>query len=231
MNSCSLDLSLIAANAVVLSSTLNTSQLLGLVRTGPLKLITFDGDVTLYDDGTNLDHSNPVIPRVMRLLQNGVHVGIVTAAGYTDAANYHARLYGLLEAVKSAVQNDELTDPRLVVLGGESQYLFDFAPESPHCLQRVPSETWMLDSMLAWTDESVQTLLDVAEEALRECITTLNLAAMILRKERAVGIIPACSEAGSSRLAREQLEETVLITQQRIEMFGPKIPFCAFNGK
>ena len=154
----------------------------------------------------------------------------MTAAGYTDAANYYSRLHGLLDAVKDGVQAKTLTDPRLVVLGGESQYLFDFVPQLPHCLVRFDRDLWMLDEMLAWTEDGIQSLLDVAEEGLRECISTLGLAARILRKERAVGIIPTDTSPGAPRLDREQLEETVLITQQKIEMFGPKIPFCAFNG-
>ena len=204
---------------------------MGLVRKGPLKLITFDGDVTLYPDGRNLDADNPVISRILDLLLRGVAIGIVTAAGYTEAANYYHRLHGLLDRVHLAVHEKKLTSPRLVVLGGESQYLFDFAPSSPHCLKRIPSEQWMLDEMLAWGEESITALLDVAEDALRECIATLGLAARVMRKERAVGIIPECTIPGAPKLAREQLEETVLITQQRIEMFGPKIPFCAFNGE
>ena len=207
---------------------------MGLVRNGPLELITFDGDVTLYDDGRNLDQANPVIRRILNFLLRGIAIGIVTAAGYTEAANYHNRLHGLLDAVKAGVAEGELSHPRLVVLGGESQYLFDFDASSPHCLRCIPSERWMLDEMLAWSNASIVSLLDVAEAALRECVATLSIPARVVRKDRAVGITPEAAEGGSGepqRLPREQLEETVLITKQRIEMLGPKIPFCAFNGE
>ena len=204
---------------------------MGLVRKGPLELVTFDGDVTLYPDGENLGPDSPIISRILRLLSRGVNIGIVTAAGYTEASSYHARLYGLLEAVKAGTESKKLSRPRLVVVGGESQYLFDFSSASPHCLRRVPRTDWMPNVMLSWTEVGIKCVLDIAEEALTECIETLGLAARIVRKERAVGIVPTATGPGAAKLAREQLEETVLITQQRIEMLGPKIPFCAFNGK
>jgi len=44
---------------------LNTSQILALTTTGSLELATFDGDVTLYDDGKSLEPTNDVIPRIL----------------------------------------------------------------------------------------------------------------------------------------------------------------------
>ncbi len=208
---------------------LNTAQAMGLVRERRIRLVTFDGDVTLYDDGESLLGSNSVIPRILRLLKSGTKVGIVTAAGYTDASKYYERLHGLLDAVASAVHHGNLIDPELIVLGGESNYLFEFDIRCPHRLQYIPRDQWMLDEMKLWTEEDVTVLLDVAEGALRECIANMHLQADILRKERAVGIIPT---AGGRRFAREQLEETVLVTQQVLEMsaVGKRLPFCAFNG-
>ena len=45
---------------------LNTAQVKGLAAAGPLDLATFDGDVTLYDDGKSLEPDNPVITRIDR---------------------------------------------------------------------------------------------------------------------------------------------------------------------
>lgn len=211
--------------------TMNSAQVMSLVADGPIELITFDGDVTLYDDGQTLDPENPVIQRILELLAGNVKIGIVTAAGYTQASKYYERLYGLLEAVKTAVFTDRLSDPTLIILGGESNYLFHFDAASEHCLQYIPRSQWMLDEMADWTDDNVKALLDVAEVALRECISNLGLSAEILRKERAVGIIPS-NEPNARKFTREQLEETVLITQQTVELSaaGKTIPFCAFNG-
>ena len=206
--------------------TLNSAQIMSLVRQGPLELVTFDGDVTLYNDGDSLDYNNPVITNILRLLKRGVKVAIVTAAGYTEASKYHARLYGLLDSMKQQIRSDSLHDPKLVVMGGESNYLFDYGYGG---LQYVQREKWMLDAMRQWTEEDITALLDVAERALRECVENLGLSAEIVRKERAVGIVPS----GANKFTREQLEETVLVTQQVVEMSpaGKRIPFCAFNGK
>ncbi|MCJ1347483.1 IMP 5'-nucleotidase [Peltigera leucophlebia] len=211
--------------------TLNSAQVMSLVRDGPLQLVTFDGDVTLYDDGQSLTEDNPVIPRILTLLSQGIRVGIVTAAGYSQASKYYFRLYGLLEAIKSAAERNEINVPSLIVLGGESNYLFTFDTTSKYLLTYVPRTDWMLEEMKAWTEPNVSALLDVAEAALRECITNMQLPAEILRKERAVGIIPK-SGTDARKFTREQLEETVLVTQQVVEMspVGKKIPFCAFNG-
>lgn len=211
---------------------LNSAQLISLTRSGPIRLVTFDGDVTLYDDGESLTDDNLVIPRILRLLRHGSHIGIVTAAGYTDAARYYDRLHGLLDAVANAVTDKEVEDPKLIILGGESNYLFEFDFHAEHFLKYVPRKTWMLDEMRKWQETDIQSLLDVAEGALCECISTMKLSAQILRKDRAVGIIPVTGP-GKQKFTREQLEETVLVTQQILDLSSPgkKIPFCAFNGR
>lgn len=195
-----------------------------------LELVTFDGDVTLYDDGTNLHPANPVIPRLLRLLARGVRLAIVTAAGYTTPDRYHARLAGLLAAVAASPALTPRQRLNLAVMGGESNYLFRFAPDAPYLLEPVPRDRWALDDMAAWGgDAEAAALLDVAERALHACARRLGLPANVLRKERAVGIVPAVPGA---RFPREQLEETVLVVQQILEVSpeGRRIPFCAFNG-
>ena len=64
---------------------LNTAQTMSLVGgREPLKLVTFDGDVTLYEDGMSLTPDNPVVVRLLKLLESDIYVGIVTAAGYSE---------------------------------------------------------------------------------------------------------------------------------------------------
>ena len=210
---------------------LNSAQVLSLVEGGPLELVTFDGDVTLYPDGDSLTAENPVIPRIIDLLRRGIKVAIVTAAGYTERSKYYGRLHGLLERIKFAVINEELNKPVLIILGGESSYLFEFDPSAEFLLKYIDRKDWMLPEMEAWTEENIKSLLDVAEKALCECIFNLKLSAEILRKERAVGIIPTTG-LDARKFTREQLEETVLVTQQVVEMspVGKRLPFCAFNG-
>ena len=211
---------------------LNTAQIMSLIQDGHPQLVTFDGDVTLYDDGKVLEPDNPVIKRILHLLAQGVKIGIVTAAGYTEASPYYDRLYGLLDAVADKIAKKELKDPGIIVLGGESNFLFEFDYKLKSRLRQIPRESWLLDAMKAWSEDDIKTLLDVAEEALRECIANMKLPAAILRKERAVGMILANGPQGRG-FTREQLEETVLVTQQVVEMspVGKRLPFCAFNGE
>lgn len=44
---------------------LNTAQILAITMSGALELVTFDGDVTLYDDGQSLEPTSDVIPRIL----------------------------------------------------------------------------------------------------------------------------------------------------------------------
>ena len=213
--------------------TLNTAQVMGvLAQHGSFDLITFDGDVTLYNDGECLTSDNPVITRILGLLSHGTKVAIVTAAGYSDAGRYYGRLVGLLETMRSAIERQELSEPTLVVVGGESNYLFSFDMSSEHLLRHIPRSDWMLDDMRGWKEADIEALLNTAEGALCHCIKTLGLSADVLRKERAVGIIPKTGPT-ARKFTREQLEETVLVTQQMVEMSRPGklLPFCAFNGE
>lgn len=230
---------------------LNTAQLLSIINPKPqtraastgtalksqLQLLTFDGDVTLYEDGASL-HSpdaNPVIHRLLHFLSIDVRIAIVTAAGYTRPQNYFNRLSGLLLAVKESTTLTLKQKSNLVVMGGESNYLLVFDDAAEHCLTYTHRRNWILDVMYTWTEEAIQSLLDVAEAAFQSCIRILHLEAKVLRKERAVGIYAA---EQSIKLNREQLEETVLVVQSIVESSltaTPRpahshIPFTVFNG-
>ncbi|TGO28339.1 hypothetical protein BPAE_0029g00700 [Botrytis paeoniae] len=224
---------------------LNTAQLMGVTSAGSVDLATFDGDVTLYDDGKSLEPTNPVIERIISelyystlddemliavdLMNHNTKIGIVTAAGYTEAEKYYGRLHGLLEAIKASTILTPEQKQNLIVMGGESNFLFTYDASSPYLLTHHHRRSWILPSMSTWTQPSITALLDLAEFSLRECVTNLDLPAIILRKERAVGIVPR--EPGY-KFARESLEETVLVVQKKLEMseVGRSLPFCAFNG-
>lgn len=180
-----------------------------LVRNGPLDLVTFDGDVTLYDDGMCLTPDNPVIEKILRLMKRGSKIGIVTAAGYTEAKRYYERLFGLLTAIQSSELSLEAKQG-LIVLGGESNYCFKFDANSPHLLRLVPREEWLLKEMMLWTEPDIAELLDIAEASLKETVRNMRMEAIVVRKERAVGIIPK----EGHKFCRETLEETVLIVQK-----------------
>lgn len=187
------------------------------------------------------------------LLRNNVKIGIVTAAGYTTADGYYARLHGLLEAIAASPDLDPIQKQNIVIMGGEANYLFEYSPSSPHRLAPVPRADWLTPEMASWSETDITALLDVAESALRDCIRTMNLPARLIRKDRAVGIIP---DPPDMRIARESLEETVLNVQRILELtsLGTEtqasaastnapvpaagaspsrskgVPFCAFNG-
>ncbi|KAH6674897.1 IMP-specific 5'-nucleotidase-like protein 1 [Halenospora varia] len=208
---------------------LNTAQLMGVTSSRPLDLATFDGDVTLYDDGKSLESTNLVIERIIYLMAHNTKIGIVTAAGYTEAERYYGRLHGLLDAIKASTILTPAQKENILIMGGESNFLFTFSPTSPFLLEHQPRRSWIVPSMSTWNQPTITTLLDLAESSLRECVTNLSLPATILRKERAVGIIPSIP---GFRFPRESLEETVLVVQKKLEMseVGKQLPFCAFNG-
>jgi IMP and pyridine-specific 5'-nucleotidase len=213
---------------------LNSAQMMAITTYGTLQLATFDGDVTLYDDGESLLPTSPVIPRMIDLMRKNVKIGIVTAAGYTTAERYHDRLHGLLTAIAHSTVLTPQQRQNIVIMGGEANYMFEFDVNDEHLLAPVPRERWLTPDMLAWSSENITALLDVAEAALRDCIKTMNLPATLMRKDRAVGIIPT---SPSIRIPRESLEETVLVVQKILEIsVGGRgvdngvVPFCAFNG-
>ena len=93
---------------------LNTAQVMAIAPN--LKLVTFDGDVTLYDDGANLQKSAPIVKFITELLERGVYVAVVTAAGYKDPERYEERLKGLLEAFET-ISSEAVK--RFYLVGGE----------------------------------------------------------------------------------------------------------------
>lgn len=235
------DIRLVLNTAQLLSlitpKTSSTTPINGSTGKSQLQLLTFDGDVTLYEDGASLHspEANPVILRLLHFLSQDVRIAIVTAAGYTQPQNYYNRLSGLLLAVKDSTTLTAKQKSNLVVMGGESNYLLVFDEKAEHCLTYTHRRNWILDVMYTWTEEAIQSLLDVAEAAFESCIKLLHLQAKVLRKERAVGIYAADQ---SVKLNREQLEETVLVVQSVIETSlsaNPRpahshIPYTVFNG-
>ena len=197
--------------------------------------MTFDGDQTLYADGQYFD--NPKLLRyIVKLLRNGVHVALVTAAGYKDAPEkYEKRLQGLLQGFRDQKVGAEVTS-RFLVLGGECNYLFKCDANAK--LYSVPEQEWHHEAE-AWTTEEIRRLLDTAESSLRSSVASLKLRCQVLRKERAVGIIPG-GKGGKSRepggsggksIRRELLDEAVFKVQNDMATAQPpiSIPYCAFN--
>ncbi|KAJ2745349.1 IMP 5'-nucleotidase [Coemansia sp. BCRC 34301] len=212
---------------------LNMAQVIAIAP--QLDLVTFDGDMTLYADGQNFEEEGGLTALLISLLRRRIHVAIVTAAGYgDDAPRYEHRLSGLLSGfAKASLTPDEAA--RFYVLGGECNFLFRCVPATNgYGLQYIADSEYASSALRSWTDKQVQLLLDVAESSLHDCVQRMAVSAVILRKPRAVGLVP------QAQLTREQLDECALSAQLALLKFqgsSPKsmpcdvpIPFCAFNG-
>lgn len=210
------------------------------IQPGPLKgpkMICFDGDQTLYTDGSNFD-SNPRLANYLYLLlRHGVSVAIVTAAGYEyNVDKYEFRLSGLLEYFKSKKLTQDECE-RFYLFGGECNYLLHLGNDFHlHPVKETGRGGWVTatkylpDSPANWSDEELKELLDVAYDAVEGSMKDQHIRGKILRKTRSVGLVPV---SGAS-ISREALDETVLRCQAKLASMnggtGPKIPFCAFNG-
>lgn len=193
-----------------------------------LEFVSFDGDCTLYSDGKNLCDPQ-LAAQILRLLEAGIRVALVTAAGYGyEAAKYERRLDGLLR-VLAAVDPDAETLRRFFVVGGESNYLLQLEKKpGAHHNGKISlvsrSDVWEELDIVNFDEGLVKTLLDAAEASIRHTVDDLGLVdARVIRKPRAVGLVP-------KRACREQLDETVLRVQDALRKVNNNVPYCAFNG-
>ncbi|GMM54071.1 IMP 5'-nucleotidase [Maudiozyma humilis] len=234
---------------------LNTAQVLHFVkqkklgpRIGkPLRMVTFDGDVTLYEDGGSLNDTNPVIPLILELLRSDIYVGIVTAAGYDEAKSYEERLEGLMNKLHESTVLTPEQKSHLSVMGGECNYLFRYCDNclseeesKPYGLVYFHRETWALEEIKNWTKPEMDKLLDFAEKTLNTLKSRLSLPSEIpiIRKKRAVGIVPGVvydpnlEKHVPVKLSREQLEEIVLTLQNTIanSPTSRNVKFSCFDG-
>ena len=170
-----------------------------------LQFISFDGDETLYADGRNFASSDAskLARYIEKLLENGVAVALVTAAGYRGAPEkYEIRLDGLLSHfAQEHVPDDALG--RFFVVGGECNYLFEChrvsaetAEADGRCAVRLKeSAAGWCEAHASWPEADVARALDIAEASLRQTADDLALRCRVIRKDRAVGIIPGGAEA------------------------------------
>ena len=85
--------------------------------------------------------------RVADLMSQNTKIGIVTAAGYTQAERYYGRLHGLLDAVKASSILTAKQKQNIMVMGGESNFLFKYDPSSPYLLAYVDRHDWILPAV------------------------------------------------------------------------------------
>ncbi|CAI5747048.1 unnamed protein product [Peronospora destructor] len=192
---------------------------------GKLKLVTFDADDTIYEDGGTVRKSSTMVQIVVELLRRGVVVSLVTAAGYPgNPERYEQRLCGILDALAELTSDERA---RFLVMGGECNYLFETYTHKTSGvvgLREIDGAMWKDGRGERWPEEEVTALLDAAEAVLLDTVKALHLSTRILRKERAVGII----NTSNKRIRYENLEEISLTLQHELRDF--QVPFCAFNG-
>eukprot|EP01038_Epipyxis_sp_PR26KG_P012414 gene12414-16647_t len=169
---------------------LNLAQVMSIADN--LKMISFDGDQTLYSDGGNFEENEELSNAIMHLLRKEVKVIVITAAGYgLDGSKYEVRLQGLLNKFfEYDLPQESLTN--FYVVGGECNYLLQCQRiDNKARLVAVPYEYWQADDLNGpkphnWPQEEVTELLNVAENSMKQTVIELKLRAKIMRKERAV---------------------------------------------
>ena len=200
---------------------------------GP-SMITFDGDQTLYSDGANFESNPKLALYLYLLLRNGVTVAVVTAAGYEyQSEKYELRLSGLLAYFRDRKLPPEDCE-RFYLFGGECNYLLRLGSDYKlHPVREHGAGGWLTSTKYMeeapgnWCEDEIKMLLDTAETCMKQSIDEQNLRARLIRKKRAVGLIPKPDE----QIPREALDESILRVQAELQRH-PKIslPFCAFNG-
>jgi|TARA_B100000524_G_scaffold271886_1_gene150087 IMP and pyridine-specific 5'-nucleotidase len=200
----------------------------------PLRLVTLDGDKTLYPDRTTLQKESPLVALLFQLIERGVVVAMVTAVGFDSVEPYEARLEGLLDAIKQAGAPADLCG-RLFVVGGQCNYLARCVPGEAK-LQMVPPSEWQLAAMSSWDEKSVVELLDLAGNELLAGAAKLHMRdkVKLVRKARAVGILYLPDEV--HRTTSLMLDEIAMGARAAVTRLGKtrkretRLPFCTFNG-
>lgn len=186
-----------------------------------------------------MEKNNPIIPVIIQLLDVGLHLAIITAAGYPrDPISYEKRFSALLEALHERDISEEKLE-RFFVVGGECNYLFrmtrkpnenstEIEKQQPRCrLEFVPAEEWLMESFRKHEETKIQNVLDEAQHTIEDLKRKLKVdhRFKVVRKERAIGMVRVDPNYAPRR---ETLDEIAVTIQARLLWF--EIPFCAFNG-
>lgn len=200
---------------------------------GP-KMITFDGDQTLYSDGANFEQNPQLANYIYLLLRHGVNIAVVTAAGYEyDVERYETRLSGLLayfEEKKLPAEDCK----KFYLFGGECNYLLSLGSDYRlHPVKEKGPGGWhtatkfLNEAPSNWEESDITNILDIAYESVEDSMKEMNIRGKIIRKKRSIGLIKATDR----EIPREALDETVLRVQEKLDNSDSvTLPFCAFNG-
>lgn len=110
-----------------LRQVFNVAQLMAMSRDVPLRLASFDGDETLYDNRQKLESDSPIVEELLRLMDRGVVVSLTTAVGGRNPEMFEERLEGLLNALATAAANEP---PESEIEEEEEEEDDEFSPPS-----------------------------------------------------------------------------------------------------
>ncbi|KXS17242.1 IMP-specific 5-nucleotidase [Gonapodya prolifera JEL478] len=207
---------------------LNTAQTRAAAST--LRLITFDGAMTLYDDGGEFPRDSRIGRLLSAFLKRGVNLAIVTAArGWRGSWRGLTRMESVMEKAGRGESSflAQCSLQMTLCQGGECNYLHTFTPSSGRLSYIPPSQYLPADisnplsfSLHPSNTSRIAAFLDVVEQCLLETREEMNLQerTKVIRKERAVGVLPV--EGMHSDTSNDAASVLSL----------PDLPFCAFNG-
>lgn len=220
---------------------INVAQVLASAREG-LRLVTFDGDGTLYPDRSVLDETEgsdkkttenaaDLVSHLASLLELGVNVALCTAVGEPLPAPYDKRLKGLLKRLE---QRGKPTQGKLFAVGGQCNYVFCYSSET-NSFVPMSRASWEPQSMRQWSPELIGKVLDAAQTALLTTATQLGMdgKVQVVRKERAVGLIYMGENHRTTSFFLDELALQARVAVRRIQEHlpgGQQLPFCTFNG-
>ncbi len=153
--------------------------MLGIAR---FKLITFDGDQTLYADQQNFSDSL-LAHQLLILLQSGISIALVTAANYgLSGEKYETRLRGLLDYFQRLNVPQSILDSFYVV-AGESNFLLKIkrleTAESGVFEYRILGHNEVWPCNIADLTPNMREALDLCESTLRTAIQDMNMKGQV----------------------------------------------------
>lgn len=227
----------------------NVAQIMPMAPT--LRLASFDGDNTIYENRHRLEAGSPIVTQIVRLLQRGVSIALTTAVGSADAEPYEDRLTGLLDVLASSARRDRDSDEdedededsandappplilgrdrggaELLVVGGQCNYLYHLDPATLR-LMPVEGDAWKTDEMRGWDLEIAKQMLATAHTTLQETSARLRMPMRFVTKSFATGAL-YCGPVNSS--TQLYLDELALETRETLNRINFPVPFCCFNG-
>ena len=109
-----------------------------------------------------------MIDKIIQLMELGIHVAIVTAAGYPgQPEKFEERTRGLLDQFKKQKLPPNITK-YFHVMGGECNYLLNV--NETYGLQFVPNEEWATVEQYGWREEGFASFFGQSGDFLDEIL-------------------------------------------------------------